>query len=397
MLDALHADFAQLMARFSEPYLRYLHQSFIRDEKLSGLLGPRGVGKTTFLLQLIQATPDFLRRALYLSLDSIHASDIQLYALADQFQKTGGRLLVLDEIHRYPDFERELKAIHDAFDLQVIFSGSSALHLEHSKADLSRRAVMYRMNGLSFREYLELVTSETFSPRPLADILAHHETLCQEINRRIKPLEHFADYLKYGYFPYFRESLETYHGKLRQTLALCIDLDIALLFGVDRDKLNALKKLLLLLCQSVPNQINISKLSAAIGSSRNTTYTYLHYLEQAGILRSIWGAGRNAAVMSKPEKLYLANPNNAHALCPSPLVGTQREIFFASQLAHAHELRHPGQGGDFLVDDRWLFEIGGTGKTRHQIRGREDAYLVIDDIEHGQGTRIPLWLFGFLY
>lgn len=397
MLDLLHADFVQLMARFDEPYRRYLHRDFERSEKLSGVLGARGVGKTTFLLQLVGATPDFLRSALYVSLDSIHASEIQLYPLADQFRKTGGRLLVLDEIHHYPDFERELKSIHDTFDLQVVFSGSSALHLEHSKADLSRRAVMYSMCGLSFREYLELQTGEPFPAWSLEQILADHEALCMEINRRIRPLAHFGDYLKYGYFPYFRESVATYHRKLAQTLALGIDLDIALLFGVERDKLASLKKLLMLLCQSAPNQINISKLSAAIGSSRSTTYAYLHYLEQANILRSVWGTGRNASVLSKPEKLYLANTNNAYALCPSPPVGTLREIFFVSQLSQAHELRYPPDGGDFIVDDTWLFEIGGPGKTTRQIDGRSNAFLALDDIEHGRGNRIPLWLFGLLY
>lgn len=397
MLDLLHADFIQLMARFDEPYRRYLHGDFVRAERLSGVLGPRGVGKTTFLLQLIGETPDFLRSTLYVSLDSIHASGIQLYALADQFRKQGGRLLVLDEIHHYPDFERELKSIHDALDLQVVFSGSSALHLEHSKADLSRRAVMYAMSGLSFREYLELQTGEPFAVWPLEQVLAEHERLSLEINRRIRPLAHFGDYLKYGYFPYFRESVETYHRKLEQTLALAIDLDIPLLFKVERDKLASLKKLLMLLCQSVPNQINISKLSAAIGSTRSTTYAYLHYLEQANILRSVWGAGRNASMLSKPEKLYLANTNNAWALCPAPPVGTQREIFFASQLAQAHALRYPSEGGDFIVDDRWLFEIGGPGKTSRQIEGHGDAYLALDDIEHGRGRRVPLWMFGFLY
>lgn len=255
------------LARFDQPYRCYLHRDFVRAERLSGVLGPRGVGKATFLLQLIGGTPDFLRSGLFVSLDCIHASDVQLYALADQFRMQGGWLSVLDEIHHYPESERELKSIHDAFDLQVVFSGSSALHHEHSKADLSCRAVMYAMSGLSFRDHLELQTGEAFAVWPLEQVLAEHERLNLEINRRIRPLAHFGDYLKRGYFPYFRESFETYHRKLEQTLALAIDLDIPQLFKVECDKLASL----MLLCQSVPNQINISKLAAAIGSTRSTT------------------------------------------------------------------------------------------------------------------------------
>lgn len=248
---------------------------------------------------------------------------------------------------------------------------------------------MYAMSGLSFREYLELQTGELFVVWPLEQVLAEHEHLSLQINRRIRPLAQFGDYLKHGYFPYLRESVETYHRKVEQTLALAIDLDIPLLFKVERDKLASMKKLLMLLCQSVPNQINISKLSAAIGCTRSTTYAYLHYLEQANILRSVLGGGAHASMLSKPEKLYLANTNNAWALCAAPDVGTLRETFFASQLAHAHELRYPAEGG--IVDDRWLFEIGGPGKTMRQIAGRENAYLALDDIERSRLRRAPGW------
>lgn len=396
MLDSIYKHYTQLMSKPVPQWQRYLRDQFVDTEKLSGIIGARGVGKTTFLLQLIRQRPNYLNDALYFSLDSLLASDIQLYALAEQFEREGGCYLVLDEIHCYPNFERELKAIYDNLSLQVVFSGSSALHLEHSKADLSRRAVMYRMAGLSFREYVNLTQGTTFNAYSLAEICQNHAYITQEICQQIKPLAFFKAYLTHGYYPYFLQSEETYTIKHAQTLALAVDLDLPKLFPIDRDKIASLKKLLVMLCQSQPHQLNISKLASAIGASRNSVYSYLNYLEQAELVRSVWGHGHNASMMAKPEKLYLSNTNSFYALCDQPEIGTVRETFFASQLAQSHALRYPNQG-DFLVDDDWLFEIGGDGKTSEQIQNHPNAYLAIDDIEHGRGKRIPLWLFGFLY
>jgi predicted AAA+ superfamily ATPase len=397
MLEAIYANYAQLMASGLPSWQRYLLSKLNSDEKLIGIIGARGVGKTTLLLQLIQQRPNYLKEALYLSLDSLFASDIDLFGLAMQFEREGGKLLVLDEVHHYPNFERTLKTIYDSLTLQVIFSGSSALHLEQSKADLSRRALMYHMVGLSFREYLNLTQHTQFQPYSLEAICHDHQQITHDICQQIRPLAFFKDYLKHGYYPYFLQSTASYSIKLSQTLALAIDLDLPKLFAIEQDKLASLKKMMVMLCQAKPQELNISKMASAIGVSRNSVYSYLNYLEQAELIRGVWGEGKNTAMMAKPEKLYLANTNSFYALCRQADIGTIRETFFVSQLSEQHELRYPNKA-DFLVDDEWLFEVGGASKTARQIsQVQQPAYLAIDDIEHGRGHRIPLWLFGFLY
>lgn len=396
MLESIYSQYYQLMAKPSAPWRRYLFNHISRDDKLVGIIGARGVGKTTLLLQLLREHKDYLKKGLYFSLDSLQAGGIDLYALAEQFEREGGELLVLDEVHHYPNFERTLKTIYDNLSIRVLFSGSSALELQHSKADLSRRAVIYSMAGLSFREYLNLTQNKDFPTYSLDDICSRHIEFSQFICQQTRPLAAFKSYLKTGYYPFFLQSEDTYLIKLSQTIALAIDLDLPKIFAIDQDKLASLKKLLVMLSQSKPHELNISKLAAAIGISRNTVYSYLHYLEQAELLSSIWGEGRNTAMMAKPEKLYLSNTNNFYALSTEPDAGTLRETFFVSQLKQKHDVRYPAKA-DFLVDAERLFEIGGKSKTTKQLGKENNAYLAVDDIEHGRNNRIPLWLFGFLY
>lgn len=396
MLEHIYSQYLQLINRPIASWHRYLFYQISTKDKLIGIIGARGVGKTTLLLQLLQQHENYLNKALYLSLDSLQASDIDLYELASQFEREGGELLVLDEVHHYPNFERTLKTIYDHLSIQVFFSGSSALHLEHSKADLSRRAVIYSMHGLSFREYLNLTQDTQFDAYSLNEICQNHIEITQLICRETKPLAVFKNYLKLGYYPYFLQSEDTYLIKLAQTIALAIDLDLPKIFAIEPDKLASLKKMQVLLSQAKPYELNISKMAAAIGASRNTVYSYLHYLEQANLIISVWGEGKNTSMMSKPEKLYLSNTNNYYALCAEPEIGTIRETFFVSQLQQGHEVRYPAKA-DFLIDNQLLFEIGGSAKTAKQIKHAQEAYLAIDDIEHGRHNRIPLWLFGFLY
>lgn len=396
MLEHIYSQYLQLMARPITPWQRYLFAELPHNEKLLGIVGARGVGKTTLLLQKLREHQNYLQTGLYFSLDSLQASNVDLYEIATQFEREGGELLVLDEVHHYPNFERTLKTIYDHLSLRVLFSGSSALHLQHSKADLSRRAVIVSMAGLSFREYLNLTQEQNFPAYSLAEICANHLEITQTICQHVRPLASFKNYLETGYYPYFLQSTDSYLLKLSQTISLAIDLDLPKVFSIGADKLASIKKLLVLLGQSKPYELNIAKLAAAIGVSRNTVYAYLHYLEQASLLSSVWGEGKNTAMMAKPEKLYLSNPNNYFALCQQPDIGTLRETFFVSQLKHKHDVRYPAKA-DFLIDNQWLFEVGSAGKTNKQIAGASKAYLALDDIEHGRNHRIPLWLFGFLY
>lgn len=396
MLDALFQEYRQRLANHQEPYRRYLHRRIDRQEKMIGIIGPRGVGKTTLMFQHLSGVPDFLKSTLYVNMDSLLAAPHTLYDIADGFQKVDGKVLAIDEIHRYPEFQKELKAIYDAFDLQVLFSGSSALAIEHSRGDLSRRAVIHRMQGLSFREYLELESDHSFELLSLQEILQNHEQLTFDMLKIIKPLGHFQTYLKQGYYPYYRESIQNYPIKLKETTALSIEADLAQIYRIDAAKVHAIKKMLVLLCESAPAKLNIAKLSTAIGANRNTVYTYLEHLEKASLIKMVHASGRGYSKMSKPEKLYLDNTNLQHILCKTPDVGTMRELFIVNQLSLDHQVEH-SESGDFLVDDEITLEVGGKGKDFSQIKDKPNAYVVADDIETGFGNKIPLWLFGFLY
>lgn len=396
MLEALIQEYRQRLSRHQEPYRRYLYQRIDPQEKMIGIIGPRGVGKTTLMFQYLSEIPDTLKSTLYVNMDSLLAAPHTLYEIADTFQKLDGKVLAIDEIHRYPEFQKELKAIYDAFDLQILFSGSSALAIEHNRGDLSRRAVILRMQGLSFREYLELESNESFRPLLLQEVLKNHEQLAFEIIKIIKPLKYFQDYLKNGYYPYYRESVLNYPLKLKETTALSIESDLAQIHRIDAAKVHAIKKMLVLLCESAPAKLNIAKLSTAVGANRNTVYGYLEHLEKASLIKMVHASGRGYSKMSKPEKLYLDNTNLQRILCKNPEVGTMRELFVVNQLTLDHQIEH-SDSGDFLVNDEVTLEVGGKGKDFSQIKGQDNAYVMADDIEIGFGNKIPLWLFGFLY
>ena len=373
-----------------------MHDALDMNEKLIGIIGSRGVGKTTFILQYLKELDVPFEKKLYFSADHFQAVKYSLYEIAEEFSKQGGEVLAIDEIHKYPNFEMELKSIYDTFDLKVIFSGSSALKLEHSKADLSRRAVLYRVNGMSFKEFLEYETGKVFNTYSLEDILSHHTSIALDINGKIKPFEYFKKYLEYGYYPFYQENKNNYNQKLLEIVNVVLESDLPLIFNIEAKNIFKLKKLLSLLCQSKPYELNISKLSTKIGINRNTLYSYLHYLEAGSLTKMIKQVSQGDGILCKPEKLYLNNTNLNFAYCEERDIGTLREQFFVNQLHLLHNI-HDSKIGDFLVDGKYIFEIGGKNKSFKQIKDIENSFVVSDDIEIGVGNKVPLWLFGFLY
>jgi predicted AAA+ superfamily ATPase len=309
----------------------------------------------------------------------------------------GGQLLIIDEIHKSKNFEIELKLIYDSFfDLKVIFTGSSAAAINHAKADLSRRAMIYHLPVLSFREFLELETGETFDVISLETIIDNHEQKAIEIVSRIKPLAYLPAYIDHGAYPFYKEAGKTYLPRLLSASMQVIETDIPALYPLDYDKVNALKKLMVMLCQSEPFDINISKLCGAVELNQKTLYKYLGLLQAAGLLRILGAKASGISIISKPEKLYLDNTNLFSVFCGESKAGTRRETFFASMLSYHHSLNYP-KGGDFMVDEKYIFEVGGRSKSKKQIKDLENAWIVSDDLEFGIGRKIPLWLFGFLY
>ena len=375
-------------------YKRYIHNQINFDQKLIGIVGARGVGKTTFLLQYLQENSLPLSKKLYFSADAI---DIEsLFEIAQIFSKEGGELLIIDEIHKYKNFEIELKKIYDMLDLKVIFSGSSALKLDNAKGDLSRRAILYSMKGLSFREFIELKTRKALPTFTLEDILENHIDIAYELGSNFKPFEYFSEYIQKGYYPFYFENNDTYLLRLQETINTVIEVDIPSLFPIDYEKIINLKKLIRFVCQSKPFKINIKELSLKIGiSDYQTLYKYMEYLKRGKILNLLRAKTKGDNIFSKPDKIYLANTNLHYAYCSNVEIGTLREVFFMSMFND--ERLNISTKGDFLIDDKYTVEIGGKNKGFKQIKDLENSFVIADDIEVGSGNKIPLWLFGFLY
>ena len=387
IFEILQERFFHLLKELSITYKRYFFKEIDFKDKLIGILGARGVGKTTFLLQYLKESNIPFEKKLYISADSIELSDVSLFELASYFYKRGGELLVIDEIHKYPDFEKHLKQIYDVLNLKVIFSGSSALILEHAKTDLSRRAVIYRVKGLSFREFLELKEGLKLKSYSLEDIFSNHLDISFEILEKIKPFEHFFEYLKYGFYPFYFENPKTYLRKLEETINIVIEADLPFLFKIDFRNVIKLKKLVKLICISEPFKLNLTKLSERIGINRITLYNYLHYLELGNIFSIIHGKSKGDTIFTKPEKIYLDNPNLYFCYCENQQKGTIRETFVVSQLKNKYNLKYPKKG-DLIIDGKYLIEIGGKSKDFSQIK--DNGYLVLDEIEIGADRKIPL-------
>jgi hypothetical protein len=396
MIEPLQHLSSQIRTQKLPDYQRFLFRQIDFSQRLIGIMGARGAGKTTLLLQYLKSVTRETK-VLYVIADHPLVGQHGLFTIADEFQKIGGELLIIDEIHKCQHFERDLKLIFDSFfNLKVIFTGSSATAIDNAKADLSRRAMLYPLPVLSFREFLELETGETFEAVTLDALLQQHPQLALETVSRIKPLAYLPAYLEHGAYPFYREAGSTYLLRLLNAAMQVIETDIPALHPIDYDKVNALKKLMVMLCQSEPYDINVSKLCGAVELNQKTLYKYLGLLQAGGLLRLLGAKSSGVSIISKPEKLYLDNTNLFAVFCNQPKAGTLRETFFASMLSYQHTLNYP-KSGDFLVDGQYVFEVGGKSKTKKQIKDETAAWVVADGLEIGVEGKIPLWLFGFLY
>lgn len=394
MLTILRTYQQNYLANLPTNYKRYIHKIVDFDNKLIGLIGARGVGKTTFLLQYLKENELPFDKKLYFSADAIDIDS--LFDIAFEFEKTGGKLLIIDEIHRYKDFELELKKIYDILNLKVIFSGSSALQIDNAKGDLSRRAILYHMQGLSFREFLEIKKDITLPSFTLEEILENHINISYELLSQFKPFEYWSEYLEYGFYPFYFENKNTYHIKLNETINTVIEVDIPSLFKIDYANITNLKKLVRLVCQSKPFKINIKELSSKIGTTDyQTLYKYLEYLKRGKILTILKEKSKGDTIFSKPDKLYLSNSNLHFSYCINSEIGTIREVFFSSMFDEKR--LYSSKNGDFFIDEIYTIEIGGKNKKYKQIKDIPNSFIVSDNIEMGSGNKIPLWLFGFLY
>lgn len=386
---------SQILAKETPVYRRWLFEKIDFGSRLIGIKGPRGSGKSTLLQQYAKISNIVPSKILFINCDHPAMAGVSLYEIAENFYARGGELLIIDEIHKSKNFSQELKSIHDIFDLRVIFSGSSALEIEHSGGDLSRRAVVHDLGVLSLREFIELQTNQKFKRYTLDEIIENHFDIASDIISKIRPLEQFANYLEYGCYPFYKESLADYPQKLLEVINLTIDSDLCGIYNINPSKLDKLKKIIYMLCVTKPYELNISKLSSAVGASWLTLSKYLERMDAGSLIHVVRG-GRGMRAVNKPDKLLLDNPNLFTVLCASPDIGSIRESFFVSQVGLGHQV-HYHDRGDFIVDDQIVFEIGGASKKGEQLESNPNGYIVSDDIEIGFDNKIPLWLFGFLY
>lgn len=398
-MERLFESFIKKLAITNTSFVRSLMNEIEWEARLIGIKGgARGVGKTTLLLQYIKLNLPMDKTVLYASVDNIWFSEHKLYDLASDFVKRGGKYLFLDEVHKYPNWSQELKNMYDDLpELHVVFTGSSLLEILNAKSDLSRRAIVYEMQGFSFREYLNWNEKLSLPILTLNNILDNHLALSVGIVDKVKVLKHFSDYLKHGYYPYYNELPALYYSRINEVVNLIVELEIPQLRGVDISYTTKIKQLLYIIAESAPFIPNVSKLSERIGISRNSLLAYLDALHDSCLTMNLQKEGSGISRLQKPDKLFLENPNLMYALSASQIdIGNVRETFFANQLRYCHKI-NVSKESDFFIDGRYTFEVGGRHKGKQQINGLSDAYIVADDIEYGINNKIPLWLFGFLY
>lgn len=411
MLDNLFSLSQTFLRLRNREFKRYFLRDHALDSRFSMIVGQRGIGKTTAMIQYLLGTANgdlYNRQALYLQADHFLVARSSLYEIADEFYKLGGKLICFDEIHKYQNWSMELKSIFDTFpNLKIIASGSSALEITRGSHDLSRRAIVYRMHGMSFREYIGMNFGYYFDKLTLNTITLGHQQAADTIVRalekkNLKVLALFNEYLECGYYPYFLEygDKTLFCMTLEQNIHTTLEGDLlAIHQALNGSSIRKIQKLLSIISSLVPFTPDLKELKnlLEIGDER-TLKTYLKYLEDAGIILTISRSGKGLREMEKPEKIYLNNPNLYTALSEdkTPNRGAIRETFFLNMLRVGHNISVPKKG-DFLVNDSATFEVGGKNKDSSQIKNIENGWLALDNVEIGQGNRIPLWLFGCLY
>lgn len=390
-MQKLQATFDKLLKETSTTFHRYMYNRINWNARMIGLMGPRGIGKTTLVLQHIK---EQLPRnvSLYVQAEDFYFASHRLIDLADEFARVGGKFLFIDEIHKYKDWSRELKLIYDYHsELHVVFTGSSVLDIAKGAFDLSRRALTYEMQGLSYREYLQLFHHITIP------VYGLDQLLCQEaeIPSGFLPLQYFADYLKHGYYPFGTDNdIDRY---VQQVVNATLETDIPQYADLSVATARKLKQLLAIIAQSAPFKPNMSQIGGQLKVSRNSIANLCALLEKSGLIGQLRTSTQGIQGLGKVDKIYLDNPTLIYVLGnPNIETGTVRETFFFNQSRIFGSITS-SPVSDFIIDDKYTFEVGGHKKKQHQLQNMENGYVVKDDIETGYGNIIPLWMFGMLY
>lgn len=378
-------------------FKRYLYPMINWNNRLIGIKGVRGIGKTTLVLQHIKENFKELEAVLYVSLDDLWFASHSVMDLVDYHVTHGGTHIFMDEIHRHDHWQTLIKNIYDRYDdLYVVYTGSSMLELDAKEGDLSRRLRAYELYGMSFREFLWFEGVTQLQPVPLVELLQDHLHLAVDLTSKVKILPLFEKYLRCGYYPYYAEEGDGFLQRLQGTVRQVLESDLPAVGDVSFATIQKIKKMLMILAQRVPQTPKMNELYAQLETGRDQGLKMLNLLDRAGLVSLLSTEAKSLKQLSKPDKIYLGNPNLMNCLSSNVDTGTLRETFFNNQLRMNHSTVLPLKG-DFLVDGKWLFEVGGKSKDFSQIKDEPDSFLALDGMEFGHGNRIPLWMFGLLY
>jgi uncharacterized protein len=393
-MHVLEKTHERLLAHTDISFKRYLYDDIDFDDRMIVVSGCRGVGKTTLLLQYLKENG----KGIYFSLDNLYFATNSLLNTIDELYEKGYRLFGIDEVHKYENWSTELKNVYDSYpDVKLLITSSSALDIMKGSADLSRRLDTYTLKGLSFREYLAFENVVNLPAMSLEHIMENHVVIAEELVSKYPISRLFKAYLKKGYYPFYKETGKKYPERIRSIINQVIEVDLPPIFNIDYSSVRQIKKLLGVIAEIAPFSPNIAKLATQLEMPRSRVLLFLDYLDRADIINSLKAAQKSDSALTKPDKVFLDNTNIIEALAiDEGNIGNGRESFFMNAVSAKYPVTTPAKG-DFMVDNSYVFEIGGKSKTSHQIHGVPNAYLAKDNIEVGSASVIPLWLFGLLY
>lgn len=397
-IEGLYLTSNRMVARTTTTFHRYLYEQIKWNARMIGIKGARGVGKTTMLLQRIKEEfHESPEKALYVSLDNMWFKTHSLSEVVEYHYTHGGSHIFIDEIHKYENWQTLIKNIADEYpDLHVVYTGSSMLKIDQNEGDISRRQLIYTLNGMSFREYLTFEGIMEIPAITLDNLLANHQRLAMEITADVRVLGHFETYLKHGYYPFYKKDGDGFELRLQSVIRTVLYEDLPAVEDISYETIRKTERMLMILAEHVPQTPNMNELYSQLETNRNLGMKMLYLLERAALLSLLTSEAKNMKQLAKPDKIFLNNSNLMYALSANIQIGTVREVFFNNQLAATNEVNYPKQG-DFLVNHKYLFEVGGRKKSFEQIKDVPDSYLAVDSTETGHGNRIPLWMFGLLY
>lgn len=397
-IEGLYLTSNRMVARTTTTFHRYLYGQIKWNAWMIGIKGARGIGKTTMLLQRIKEEfHESPEKALYVSLDNMWFKTHSLSEVVEYHYTHGGTHIFIDEIHKYENWQTLIKNIADEYpDLHVVYTGSSMLKIDQNEGDISRRQLIYTLHGMSFREYLAFEGIMEIPATTLDNLLANHQRLAMDITSEVRVLGHFDTYLKHGYYPFYKKDGDGFELRLQSVIRTVLYEDLPAVEDISYETIRKTERMLMILAEHVPQTPNMNELYSQLETNRNLGMKMLYLLERAALLSLLTSEAKNMKQLAKPDKIFLNNSNLMYALSANIQIGTVREVFFNNQLAATNEVNYPKQG-DFLVNHKYLFEVGGRKKSFEQIKDVPDSYLAVDSTETGHGNRIPLWMFGLLY